>query len=153
MSAAIPLSPFEKIPTPCIGVCSTALGDSVCRGCKRFNHEVIHWNSFNEEQKRLIDARLQEFLQRVSKEYIVVSDEAVLAEKIQWLKIRVAKHRGPYTQAFELLRAGGEQVKPFANYGLQVRAPYDHWTVAKLRESIDRDFWQLSSAHFERYFP
>ncbi len=129
------------------------MGDSVCRGCKRFNHEVIHWNSFNEEQKRLIDARLQDFLQRVSREYLIVSDEKKLAAKIEALKIRVAKHRGPYTQAFELLRAGGEQVQPFSDYGLHVQTAYSNWTVAQLRESIDRDFWQLSSAHFERYFP
>lgn len=152
MSAAIPLSPFKRISTPCIGVCSTALGDSVCRGCKRFNHEVIHWNSFNEEQKRLIDARLQEFLQRVSKEYICVTDESKLAEKIQQFKIRVAEHRGPYSQAFELLRAGGEQVKPFTDFGLHAQSGYEHWTVSQIRDAIDRDFWQLSSAHFERYF-
>ncbi len=153
MSTATPLSPFKRITTPCIGVCSTALGDSVCRGCKRFNHEVIHWNSFNEEQKRLIDARLQEFLQRVSSEYINVIDELTLAEKIQAFKIRVAGHRGPYSQAFELLRAGGEQVKPLSDFGLRARRGYEDWSVAQIREAIDRDFWELSSAHFDRYFP
>ncbi|MEC7008614.1 MAG: DUF1289 domain-containing protein, partial [Pseudomonadota bacterium] len=35
---------LKPIKTPCIGVCSTGIGDSVCRGCKRFSHEVIHWN-------------------------------------------------------------------------------------------------------------
>lgn len=152
MSAAIPISPFKSITTPCIGVCSTALGDSVCRGCKRFNHEVIHWNSFNEDQKRLIDARLQQFLQQVSNEYISVMDEMKLADKIRQFKIRVGKHRGPYSQAFELLRAGGEQVRPFADFGLRAQPGYENWTVFEIRDAIDRDFWQLSSAHFDRYF-
>ncbi|MDC1160500.1 DUF1289 domain-containing protein, partial [Luminiphilus sp.] len=30
------MSHFAPIRTPCIGVCSTGVGDVVCRGCKRF---------------------------------------------------------------------------------------------------------------------
>ena len=41
----------SPVKTPCIGVCSTGIGDSVCRGCKRFSHEVIDWNSYSQEQK------------------------------------------------------------------------------------------------------
>ena len=26
--------------TPCIGVCSTTYGDDICRGCRRFRHEI-----------------------------------------------------------------------------------------------------------------
>ena len=46
------------VKTPCIGVCSTGIGDSVCRGCKRFAHEVIDWNSYTPEQKDIVDRRL-----------------------------------------------------------------------------------------------
>ncbi len=37
--------------TPCAGRCSTVFGDSVCRGCRRFNHEVIQWNTYTPEQR------------------------------------------------------------------------------------------------------
>lgn len=52
--------------TPCAGRCSTVFGDSVCRGCRRFNHEVIQWNTYTAEQhtsvwKRL-DAQLDQIL-------------------------------------------------------------------------------------------
>ncbi|MCF8976542.1 DUF1289 domain-containing protein, partial [Pseudomonas edaphica] len=30
----------QAIKTPCVGLCSTVYGDLVCRGCKRFHHEV-----------------------------------------------------------------------------------------------------------------
>ena len=55
---------MNQIPvkTSCIGVCSTGIGDSVCRGCKRFSHEVIDWNSYSDDQKRVIDRRLAGFL-------------------------------------------------------------------------------------------
>ena len=41
----------KSLKTPCIGVCSTVFGDDVCRGCKRFQHEVIQWNSYSDPEK------------------------------------------------------------------------------------------------------
>ncbi|MEL0305883.1 MAG: DUF1289 domain-containing protein, partial [Halieaceae bacterium] len=46
------MSHLVPIRTPCIGVCSTGVGDVVCRGCKRFAHEVIDWNGYSPEQKQ-----------------------------------------------------------------------------------------------------
>jgi uncharacterized protein len=52
--------------TPCAGRCSTVFGDAVCRGCRRFNHEVIRWNSYTPEQHsavwRRLDAQLNQIL-------------------------------------------------------------------------------------------
>ena len=52
--------------TPCAGRCSTVFGDSVCRGCRRFNHEVIQWNTYSSEQHtavwRRLDAQLDQIL-------------------------------------------------------------------------------------------
>lgn len=45
--------------TPCIGVCSTSLGDEVCIGCGRTFDEVIQWNTLSDEEKRNINRRLQ----------------------------------------------------------------------------------------------
>lgn len=44
--------------TPCAGRCSTVFGDQVCRGCRRFNHEVIQWNTYTNEQQRAVWKRL-----------------------------------------------------------------------------------------------
>lgn len=44
--------------TPCAGRCSTVFGDHVCRGCRRFNHEVIQWNTYSSEQQRAVWKRL-----------------------------------------------------------------------------------------------
>lgn len=152
MSEAPVLSPFSKISTPCIGVCSTVIGDSVCRGCKRYSHEIIHWNSFNEEQKRLIDQRLEGFLKQIVATYLQVIDADLLQQKIAQYKIRVAKHRGHANAAYELIRAGGDQVSPFENFGLGVSESYAGWTATEIKEAIDKDFFALSSAHYDRYF-
>lgn len=61
------LSNDRRIPslTPCAGRCSTVFGDAVCRGCRRFNHEVIRWNTYNEEQRQSIWKRLDAQLDQI----------------------------------------------------------------------------------------
>ncbi len=50
--------------TPCAGRCSTVFGDQVCRGCRRFNHEVIQWNTYTAEQRLAVWKRLDDQLIR-----------------------------------------------------------------------------------------
>ena len=47
------------IRTPCVGMCSTTFGDFVCRGCKRWLHEVIDWNGYDEANKLVVVERLR----------------------------------------------------------------------------------------------
>ncbi|ENU81050.1 hypothetical protein F975_00909 [Acinetobacter sp. ANC 3789] len=51
--------------TPCAGRCSTVFGDHVCRGCRRFNHEVIQWNTYTLEQQRVVWKRLDSQLDQI----------------------------------------------------------------------------------------
>ncbi|MEJ2898192.1 DUF1289 domain-containing protein [Acinetobacter sp. NS-4] len=51
--------------TPCAGRCSTVFGDSVCRGCRRFNHEVIKWNTYTAEQQTAVWKRLDVQLDQI----------------------------------------------------------------------------------------
>ena len=37
--------------TPCIGVCSTTYGDDICRGCRRFRHEITSWINYSDLEK------------------------------------------------------------------------------------------------------
>ena len=50
---------LERRRTPCIGVCSTTYGDLICRGCKRFSHEVVGWNGYTKTQQNVIWKRLR----------------------------------------------------------------------------------------------
>lgn len=38
--------------TPCIAICSTSQGDSVCKGCGRTFDEVQHWTQMRPAEKR-----------------------------------------------------------------------------------------------------
>ncbi|WOE31405.1 MULTISPECIES: DUF1289 domain-containing protein [unclassified Acinetobacter] len=51
--------------TPCAGRCSTVFGDAVCRGCRRFNHEVIYWNTYSAEQQTAVWLRLDVQLDQI----------------------------------------------------------------------------------------
>ena len=44
---------FETTPdTPCIAICSTSQGDTVCKGCGRFFDEVQRWTEMSPGEKR-----------------------------------------------------------------------------------------------------
>ncbi|MRC08332.1 DUF1289 domain-containing protein, partial [Bacillus thuringiensis] len=64
----------QRIKTPCIGLCSTVYGDIVCRGCKRFHHEVVNWNAYGEEEKRAVWRRLEILLAQVMTAKLEVFD-------------------------------------------------------------------------------
>jgi predicted Fe-S protein YdhL (DUF1289 family) len=45
--------------TPCIGYCSTNLGDSICMGCGRTMDEIDGWLFKSEEEKAQCWVRIQ----------------------------------------------------------------------------------------------
>lgn len=143
----------QKVPSPCIGVCSTGIGDSVCRGCKRFAHEVIDWNSYSDQQRGLIYGRINSFLGQVLKHRIRVLDERRLDEFLLSRKIGFNAIDDKYAKVFSLLKAGAQQLSSLEIAGCEVMPEYKHLPLSQLRNEIDQDFYTLSSAHYQRYFP
>lgn len=150
MNAVEPV--IKPIPTPCIGVCSTVLGDSVCRGCKRFAHEVIHWNGYTHTQKRAVDNRLQQLLTQIVQTYLEIVDGELMQRQIAVNKIASAEHRNLYCRAYDLLRAGAGQMQRLENFGLRAQRGSENRSAVQLKEAIDADFWALSEAYYQRYF-
>jgi len=141
----------RPVQTPCIGVCSTGIGDSVCRGCKRFSHEVINWNTYSEPQKRAVDARLSGFLSQCVSNKLRVRDKALLKWQLDVQKVRYVEHHDEYCWVFSLLKAGAGQIDKTTDFGFEVEADYRNVSLARLREEIDREFFLLSEAHYDRY--
>lgn len=141
----------SPVKTPCIGVCSTGIGDSVCRGCKRFCHEVIYWNSYSEPQKRAVDARLSGFLSQCVSNKLRVDDKTLLQWQLDVQKVRYVAHHDEYCWVFSLLKAGAGQIEQTSDFGFEIEAAYRQMPLAQLREEIDREFYLLSEAHYERY--
>ena len=147
----MPKNLIARIPTPCIGVCSTGIGDAVCRGCKRYAHEVIHWNAYSDEQKRAIDRRLDQLLSQIVSAKLRIVDRDLLQQRLTAQQIRYSAHRSPPVWVFELLRAGANQIHDPRDFGFAVEPGYRTLPLAELREQIDREFFLLSEAHYERY--
>jgi predicted Fe-S protein YdhL (DUF1289 family) len=141
----------KPVKTPCIGVCSTGIGDSVCRGCKRFSHEVIDWNSYTEPQKRAVDGRLSGFLSQCVSNKLQVRDPALLKWQLEVQKIRFEERHDEYCWVFSLLKAGAGQITNTLDYGFEVDLRYRDMSLSRLREEIDGEFYVLSEAHYERY--
>ena len=50
---------YESTPdAPCIAICSTSQGDSVCKGCGRTFDEVQHWPGYSPVEKRQVWRRI-----------------------------------------------------------------------------------------------
>ncbi len=142
---------LKPVKTPCVGICSTGIGDSVCRGCKRFAHEVIDWNSYTHEQKLLIAQRLENFLARIVQNMIQINDEKLLLTQIKHQQIQFKQEQNPYCWVFDLLRAGASQIQDLSAYGLALQPAWQGTSLGVIRENIDKDYYALSCAHYERY--
>lgn len=141
----------RPVKTPCIGVCSTGIGDSVCRGCKRFSHEVIDWNSYTHEQKRIVDGRLSGFLSQCVSNKLTVTDTALLRWQLQTQQVRFTPHHDEYCWVYSLLSAGAGQIANSADYGFRVDIAFRDLSLPILREQIDAEYLTLSQAHYDRY--
>ena len=139
------------VKTPCIGVCSTGIGDSVCRGCKRFAHEVIHWNSYSPEQKRVVDRRLAGFLSQCVSNKLQVTDKALLRWQLEVQQIQFTAHHDEYCWTYSLIKAGASQIDSTVDFGFEVDLSFRHLPLIELRALIDQEFYTLSEAHYDRY--
>lgn len=144
---------LPTIKTPCVGICSTALGDNVCRGCKRYAHEVIDWNSYSYEQKLAIETRLVGLLTTIIKNKLVIVDE----DKLKWQLanqpvVNLPTHRNLYCQAFTLLRTGASSIHHLEDFGLILLPEWRQTPIKAICQMIDEDFYTLSLAHYDRYY-
>jgi len=44
--------------SPCVGHCTTALGDDVCRSCLRTVDEITRWVGMSEDERRAVNQRI-----------------------------------------------------------------------------------------------
>ncbi|WP_313084753.1 DUF1289 domain-containing protein [Pseudomonas sp.] len=141
----------QRIKTPCVGLCSTVYGDLVCRGCKRFHHEVVNWNGYGEEVKRSVWHRLEALLAQVMEAKLEVFDASLLRQQLESRQIRFVPEQSPYCWAYQLIARGARLIQQLDAYGVALLPEFREWTLPELRDAIDREFFLLSEAHYHRY--
>ena len=73
----------KRSSTPCLGICSTTFGDEVCKGCKRFAHEIIDWTKYSLEEREIINDRLEKFKITILQDRFEIIDSDLLANKLE----------------------------------------------------------------------
>ena len=58
MSAEHPEDASVTADSPCIGHCTTVLGDDVCRSCLRTFDEITRWVAMSEDERRAVNLRI-----------------------------------------------------------------------------------------------
>lgn len=69
----------NQTTNPCIGYCSTSLGDEWCKGCGRYWGDVVRWNTYDEEWRKFKMGHILDQKQK-QKFLIMCSTEAHLSD-------------------------------------------------------------------------
>ena len=135
--------------TPCLGICSTTYGDDVCKGCKRFVHEIIGWPKYSQDERALVNDRLEKFKVLILQDRFKIHDSDLLQIKLKENAISYNNSMDPLTWIFDLLRAAGSQNLDLEQFGITSLKNYD---PMKIRDEVNKEFLDLSEAHHQRYF-
>jgi len=141
-----------SVMTPCVGICSTSIAGSVCRGCKRYAHEVIRWNGYSAEERQIVWGRLEQFRTTIVANWLEVIDEPLLKSQLEKHKIKFNPELNSLAWAYDLLRAGASQIEEVESYGLRLLPHCRHLSLVSIQESIEKEYLELSEAHYARYF-
>ncbi len=140
--------PMRWRRTPCIGICSTTYGDLVCRGCKRFAHEIVGWNAYEERQRDLIWQRLHALLGQSVRVHLRIIDEERLRAIAQEARVPDASTLPAEVLAFQTMR-----FRPLPLDALGLAATSLETTDTRdAIAAIDREFHLRSRAHYEASF-
>ena len=141
----------REVKTPCIGVCSTVFGDQVCRGCKRFQHEVIEWNGYSDEEKEKVWNRLESLKVLIMKSKILIQDQKLLKSKLDFHKITYYEKVDPYCWVFDLIKQASQSITNLQEFGL-CSISTQPINLMDLKQLIEEELFTLSEAHYQRYF-
>ena len=139
----------KRSSTPCLGICTTTFGDEVCKGCKRFAHEIISWPKYSENEREIINGRLEQFKIKILQNRFKIFDSELLAFKLEEKAINFNHSLEPLTWIFDLFRAAGSQEFELKNYGIQSLISFDPKVI---KDEINTELLELSEAHHQRYF-
>ena len=142
----------NRSSTPCIGICSTTFGDDVCKGCKRFSYEITNWGKFSNEERAVVNSRLEQFKVNVLEEKFTITDSNLFESKMNEFSINFNSSLEPLTWIFDLLRASSNNDLILSDFGIEILPKFSNLSLVDLRDLINEEMLQLSEAHFYKFF-
>ena len=137
--------------TPCIGICSTTYGDMICRGCKRFAHEIVAWNGYTDDQRERVWQRLYALRDDATAVYVAIADARALRDAAHLARLERSANMSLLTLAYDVLRRRAPDLNHLHEIGLGVLHA-DLVAPIAVRDAIDAEFHLRSVAYFERSF-
>ena len=142
----------NRSSTPCIGICSTTFGDDVCKGCKRFSHEITNWGKFSTDERAVVNSRLEQFKTTILEEKFSISDSELFESKMNEFSINFNSSLEPITWIFDLLRASSNKDLNVNDFGVEILPAFSNLSLIELRDLINQEMLQLSEAHYYKFF-
>ena len=142
----------NRSSTPCIGICSTTFGDDVCKGCKRFSHEITNWGKFSTDERAVVNSRLEQFKTTILEEKFSISDSELFESKMNEFSINFNSSLEPITWIFDLLRASSNKDLNLNDFGVEISPAFLDLSLIELRDLINQEMLQLSEAHYYKFF-
>ena len=142
----------NRSSTPCIGICSTTFGDDVCKGCKRFSHEITDWGKFSTDERAVVNSRLEQFKTTILEEKFTISDSELFESKMNEFSINFNSSLDPITWIFDLLRASSNKDLNVNDFGVEILPAFSDLSLIELRDLINQEMLQLSEAHYYKFF-
>ena len=142
----------NRSSTPCIGICSTTFGDDVCKGCKRFSHEITNWGKFSTDERAVVNSRLEQFKKTILEEKFSISDSELFESKMNEFSINFNSSLDPITWIFDLLRASSNKDLNVNDFGVEILPAFSDLSLIELRDLINQEMLQLSEAHYYKFF-
>ena len=142
----------NRSSTPCIGICSTTFGDDVCKGCKRFSHEITNWGKFSTDERAVVNSRLEQFKTTILEEKFSISDSELFESKMNEFSINFNSSLDPITWIFDLLRASSNKDLNINDFGIEILPAFSDLSLIELRDLINQEMLQLSEAHYYKFF-
>ena len=149
-----------KKRTPCVGICSTTYGDLVCRGCKRFAHEIVQWNGYDATQQDAVRERLTRVRDEVLDALLICDNHSLLQAALADAGLAdVDAKEGQY----QLLRFMVRREQSLASVGLSLapeasglvapnHQPTPELDTLHAMQLLDAESFQRAKAHYERNF-
>ena len=139
----------KRSSTPCLGICSTTFGDEVCKGCKRFAHEIVSWTKYSQEEREIVNDRLEKFKIQILQHRFAITDKNLFESMLEEKAINFNHSLDPLTWIFDLFRAAGSQTFDISNFGIKSLVQFNPKTI---RDENNNELLELSEVHHERYF-
>ncbi|WP_119395767.1 DUF1289 domain-containing protein [Salinibius halmophilus] len=116
--------------SPCIGKCSTSVGDDICTGCLRSLSDIANWLMWSEDERAMSNiARHQQIV--TAMQAIHVTNKERLAARMNELRLRRTEGADPRVWLFEALSSSRADVSQFADLVSQPEQLASQWQTAK----------------------